>query len=145
MKSNSTSLKWTSTIICFVILLQSCTVYRSVNVTVEEAIQSEQRVKVVTNTNEKYKFKRIEQEENQIIGIVSRISDTAKKLTKVTDGRKYKEPFIAVIIPKDNIEGVYLKDKQLSIILSVGVPIVSIIGLMGILYETSDPISIVER
>ena len=140
MKFSKELLKIFSLVLAVLFIFQSCTVYHSVSVTLEEAIQSEERVKVITNTKEKYIFKRVEQEENQIIGIVSEKSDTAKKLSKVKDGRKYKGLYdIAVIVPNENIKGVYLKDKSLSIILSVAVPILSIIGLIGIAYETSSP------
>ena len=94
------------------IFFQGCTVYKSANVTLEEAVKSETVVKVKTNNTRAQKFKRIEADNGHYYGI------------RYIYGKINKTQ-----IDKSKVEKIQLKDKTLSTVLSIGIPPVMIAGL----------------
>ena len=102
-----------STVLLVLVLFQGCTVYKSANVTLDEATKSETVVKVKTNNNRTQKFKRIVLDNGHYYGIRS----TYAKMNKIQ-------------IDTSKVEKIQLKDKTLSAILSVGIPVGSIIGVI---------------
>ncbi|MEG9326843.1 hypothetical protein V6B16_02755 [Salinimicrobium catena] len=114
-------------------LLTGCNVYHSGNASVNEAVDSDTRVKVVTTDNVEYEFKRLLRENNQLVGITGRNSDAVKQLAhyqQVPNGHNIK-----IILPENDIKEVHLKDKKTSTLVNVGVPIVGAAGIIGL---TSD-------
>ncbi len=93
------------------ILFHGCTVYKSANVTLEEASKTETKVKVETKDNRTMKFNRIGVENGRFYGV-----------------NKSKGEMIQTPLDKNNLISVMPKDETLSTILTIGLPVV-IIGL----------------
>ena len=104
-----THLKAIALFLSVLIIFQGCTVYKSANVTLDEASKSEIKVKVRTKTNETIKFKRIGFENGHYYGVQNIYGDMIK--TKIDEKK---------------VEKVQLKDKSLSAVLSIGIPLVLI-------------------
>ena len=117
----------------FLILMAGCNVYHSGSASVNEAVESESRVQVVTTENVFFEFKRLERENGELVGITSPGSDAAKALTyyrQVPNGKTIK-----IVLPEEDIREIHLKNKKMSNIVNVGVPIVGAAGIIGL---TSD-------
>ena len=72
-------LKVLARFLALLILIQSCTVYKSANVTLSEASESSKKVKITTNSGEKKLFDRIElSDDGKFYGIKS--LSNAKKI-----------------------------------------------------------------
>ena len=107
------------------ILFQGCTVYQSAPITIEEASKSNSMVRVKTFNKESLKFDRIEVVNNKIYGI--KINKSEEDITQ---------------IEKDNIEKIQLKDKPMSTILSVAIPVVITGGMLIFFVKESSEVSI---
>lgn len=60
--------------------LQSCSVYHSRPVSVDDAVDSNKRVKVVTNKNKTLEFREVRWEGEDLVGLTRVNSETARKL-----------------------------------------------------------------
>ena len=101
----------------FLILLmvfQSCTIYRSSGVTLDQAVFSGDKVEVVTQYDKTIKYKYITQEEGTYYGV------------KKVKGEFVKSPF-----QPEQVKTVRLKNKPLSTVVSVFGPIIIIGGLIA--------------
>ena len=67
-------------LLTFIVLLQSCAIYNSRTSTKEDAILSENKVKVKSTTNVSYRFKKLIEEDNQLYGIAKRQSSKSKQV-----------------------------------------------------------------
>lgn len=115
------------------ILLTGCNVYHSGSASVEEAVESDSRVQVVTTDNRFFEFRRLQLENGELIGLTSPGSDAAKALSyyrQVPNGKTIK-----IILPEEDIREIHLKNKKMSSIVNIGVPIVGAAGIIGL---TSD-------
>lgn len=130
MKTINDNLKLVSILLLIVFLFQNCVVYHSKTTTLDEAVQSGQRVKIITNDNNIYKFKSIQKKDGQVVGLVNKRSSAAKKFSTFQDTIKYKYPIVAVLISENSIKEIYLKNKTLSTILTIGIPITIVVGLV---------------
>lgn len=117
--------------------MYGCNVYHSNTSSLDEAIQSQDRVRVVTAENVFYEFKQLKKENNQIIGLVGRDSDTAKMLSKRPSTVEGKN--LSFVFEEDEIISVYLRNKKMSNIISFGVPVVGVAGLIGVTSEGFKP------
>ena len=98
-------------ILSFLILLQGCTLYKSMPVNLDKAFRTKGKVKVVTKSNERLKFKRIDQENGSYYGV-----------------KKKKGEIVKISLNKEQIKEVRVKDKTASTILTVIFPIAIIAG-----------------
>jgi len=115
MKTIKKQLKSIALILSVLILFQGCTVYKSTPITIEQATKEEQKVKILTKNNVKLKFKKIVVENEKLYGV------------RKVDGRDIK-----LVLDRDSIDTIRAKDKTLSIILSIGIPVIIIGGLTAI-------------
>ncbi len=88
----------------FIMLFRGCTVYKSMPVSLEQAVKNETKVKVKTKSGKKLKFKRIEIEKGNYYGV------------KYFQGKMEK-----IYLEPKFIDSINEKDKTLSIILSIGI------------------------
>ena len=112
MKTLKKQIRPITLLLAFVMLFQGCTVYKSVPITIEQATKEEQQVKILTKNNVKLKFKRIVVENEKLYGV------------RKVDGINVK-----LVLDRNSIDTIRAKDKTLSTILSIGIP-VTILGLM---------------
>jgi hypothetical protein len=116
MKTIKKHLKSVALILSMLIFFQGCTVYKSVPVSIEQAAQNDQKVKVITKSNEKLKFNRIGVEDGNYYGV------------KKSNGVVVKKP-----LDQNFINTIKEKDKTLSTILSIGIPLGIVMGVLGII------------
>ena len=95
------------------IILQSCRVYHSKPVTLEEASKSQKRVKVKTNDNKTLKFNKVVFEDGQFYGVKGKGDNVSKTVLNMED-----------------LQQVRLHNKSLSTILGIAVPIITIVGIL---------------
>ena len=101
-------LKIIATLLCFILLIQSCTVYKSANVSLSEASQSNAKVKITNSNGEKLKFYRVEQsEDGKFLG---------NKRVRVLKG---KNIYKSSLINTKAIEKVQIQDKLSSTLVNV--------------------------
>lgn len=121
MKPQHKSSKLIALLLSVSVLMQSCVVYQSTSVSLEEAVKSESPVKITKNNGEKTVFSRV-------------ILDD--------DGWYYGKKFATsgkvtnkFLIDKNNIIRIQAKDKLLSTVLNVVVPLI----MAGIIVHGFDP------
>ena len=111
MKTSTRHLKVVALFFSVLILFQGCTVYKSVPISIEQAVQNESKVKIKTNNNKKLKFKRIEFANGIYYGV--------NKTEQVT----VKTP-----LDENSIDTIKEKNKTLSMIIIIGVVTACFIG-----------------
>jgi len=94
------------------IFFQGCTVYKSVPVSIEQAVQNESKVKVRTKTGDKFKFSRIGIEDGNYYGV-----------------SKDKGKVVKNALDEKSIKTINEKDKTFSTVLSIGIPVI-ILGVI---------------
>lgn len=122
-------MKKISILLVFLILLQSCNVYH-IPTTVEGAVTADSKAKVITTNHQKYKFKRLEKENNRLIGITKPGSSTARKLAGMPaeiDGK-----YLKIDLSNVKIEEIKLRNSSTSTILTV----VAIAGILFVAFLT---------
>ena len=67
-----------SYLLAFLILLQGCTVYKKQNISLEQAVATKGKVKLVTKTNDRHKFKYITNVNGEYYGIDKRKGEVIK-------------------------------------------------------------------
>ena len=115
MKTIKTHLRVVAFFFSAAILFQGCTVYKSSGVSFDEAVRAETKVRVEKKNGEKVKYSRI---------------------VVLNDGNFYGVEVIKglsnnVIIEEDSIEKIHIKDRVLSTILTVAIPVVIVGVLIG--------------
>ena len=115
MKTIKIHLKIVAFLISSMILLQGCTIYKSTTVTLDEAYKSHTKTKVLTTNNQTLKFKRIDFRDGGYYGI-----------------SKNPSKFENMLLDKNNIQSIKIKNKTTSTILNVGVPLIVIGGIIWI-------------
>ncbi len=120
MKAIDRNLKLVTFFFVTLMLLQSCTVYKTPSVTLDEASKSNSEVRVKTIDNQSLKFDRIQVTDNKVYGssIINR-------------------EMIITTIEKDNIEKIQLKDKTTSTILTIVSLAGVTLGMFVLIIESS--------
>lgn len=123
-------------------LLQSCTVYHSQTVNMEEAFQQHTKVKMYSEKGRKYKFKWLEKEGELYIGYTRPNSNTAKTLLKIHPAEKQYDKFRGFLISSDSIATVQTQNKSLSTLATIGTTVLGTILVLYIIaaisFATSD-------
>lgn len=101
-----------SWLLAIVMVFQSCTVYKSTPVTLDQAVENELKVRIITTSNKTFIYKKIVFDEGKYYGI-----DRVKS-------KKIKIP-----INGDLVKSIQIKNQLLSALVSVATPIVIIIGI----------------
>ena len=104
------------------VIFQSCNIYKSSSITLEEASLINKKVKVQTAVGEKLIFKHISKEEEIYYGV-----------------KKKKGELVKTPLNQDYIAGIYPKAKVASIVFSVVFPVAIISGLLLIFMDGSTP------
>ena len=137
MKTIRVYLKFISLFLALLITLQSCSVYHSKLASVDEAIQSVNKVKVITASNDTYRFEKLQKENDQIYGVVKKGTETAIKLYEQGIMKDNISEYVTVLLEDGTIKQIYLKNKTLSTVLTITIPIVGVAVVIfggGLLY-----------
>jgi hypothetical protein len=113
MKTIKKQFKTIALILSLLILLHGCTVYKSASVSLDQAVNKGQKVKVITKDNVKLKFKRIATENGKYYGVRRSVDDK----------------WVKILLNSDTIKTIKEKDKTLSTVLNIGIPVIYI-GLL---------------
>ncbi|NJW53218.1 hypothetical protein [Salinimicrobium oceani] len=111
--------------------MTACSVYHQDTTDVQHAVDSNNRVKVETVDNLVFELRELRREDSgQLVGITGKKSDAAKLFldrNNVEEGKFLKIPF------QDNeIRAVYLKNRKMSNIVNFGVPVMGVVGIVGL-------------
>jgi hypothetical protein len=125
MKTIKLFLKPISYLLSFLILMQGCVIYKKKPSTIDEAVKANTNVRIETKDNKIIKFKRIEFENGQYLGI-SKSLKTHKEINIPTGvvEEKIKIEKLQTPLQENNIHEILIKDKTMSTL----VPIV-LVGL----------------
>ena len=140
MKTIRKHLKLIALFFSFTFLLQSCKVYQTKTVTVDEAIQSSKRVKINTFRNDTYKFEELRKDDGKLYGITKKKSGTAKDLSFQGYEENANSKYVKILLPDTIVKEVYLQNKTMSTVISIAVPLLIIIGVLAII-QPGDVIS----
>ena len=135
MKTIRKHLKLGSLLLAFTIFLQSCSIYRAQTASVDEALQFNQKIKLVINSDDTYKFEKLLKENEHIYGISQKDSRTAKYLHKQIVEENENQKYVKILLTKDQLNKIHLLNKGLTIAVTLAVlsPIfLIIIGLDGL-------------
>jgi hypothetical protein len=105
MKLNYFKRKLVCTVLLFLILLQSCSVYKKENSTFDEAIATGSNVKATTADGTKYIIKKIRKVDNQYYGVIKYNGKTLQKNS----------------ITESDYKTIQLKDQSTSTIITAGI------------------------
>ena len=98
---------------------------------------AENKVKVITADQEKYKFKKLELEGDRLTGITKPRSATAKKLADLPSETEGK--FVQFDLSEVAIEEIKLRNNTLSTIINIAIPLVAVYAALLTLYVAFVP------
>ena len=113
------TIKHLAYLLLMLVLFQSCTVYKSSSVTLEEAYSKESKTKIESKIGETFKFKRIYFENGNYYG-EKKIRGEVKK----------------IILNPNGINNVKIKDITLSIVFTIALPI-TVIAVAALIFQDS--------
>lgn len=120
MKTPATlKLLWVALVM--VAALQSCSIYKSKPMEVDEAVAFNRKVKIWTTNNETYKFKSLEKDENELVGITRPNSKAGKEFRADVVETDYRDKFVKVKLEEEEIEQIKAKDYLGSAFVVIGV------------------------
>jgi len=119
MKTIKQQFKSVALVLSLLILLQGCTAYKSANVTLKSASESESKVLVQTKGGQNLRFKKVIDDNGIFYGI-----------------KKRKGKIDEILLNKEFIERIRLKDEVLSTVLTVAFP-VGIVVVMVLIFQDS--------
>ena len=114
MKTSTRLLKVVAFFFSVLILFQGCTVYKSANVSLEEALKADTKVRLKTKDHQTLKFKNVEVENEIYYGLIN-----------------FRNTWVKTQINEDNIEKLQVKDKTASTIITIGIPVL-ILGYLAL-------------
>ncbi|CAN5327077.1 hypothetical protein BH23BAC2_BH23BAC2_11540 [soil metagenome] len=136
MKANYRSLRLFSKLFILIFLFQSCSIYRSKPASVERALEFNRKVKLTTENNQVFKFKALEKDGTDLVGIARANSKAAKQMAENIVEKNYKGKFVKIGIAEDSIEEIRLKNYTVSAIVPIAVVIVVFVGFISLLVST---------
>lgn len=113
MNTLKTSLKTIALFFMTIILFQSCVAYQKNPVSLLQAQQSQERVKLKTSANQTYYFEQIVLEKEQFYGL-----------------QKEKRELVSIAIADPETTNVFLRSKSKSTLATIGLILVPVIGLI---------------
>lgn len=136
MKTIRKHLKMLSLIMSLTILVQSCVAYHSSAASIDEAVQSNDKIKLVSATKDTYVFQELQRENGNIYGITKRKSVTADLLSSqiVADTKDQKN--VKILLRDDQLNNIHLQNKTMSTLATIGIPLV-VMGVIAIIVANS--------
>ena len=132
MEFSKPLLKIISIFLTVLFLLQSCKVYDSKTITIEQAIQRESKVKLKLNDNEPYYFNKLVMENNKLFGFSSFTNSTTEYLDilgfEIIKDGKYSK----ILLQENLIKEIHQHNKTTSIIVTILTGIIVIGSLIYI-------------
>ena len=129
MKTIRRHLKMISLLLSLTILAQSCVAYHSSTASLDEAIQSNDKIKLEA-TEDTYEFLELQREDGNIYGITKRKSVTADLLSSqiVEDTKDQKN--VKILLRNDQLNNIHLQNKSMSTLGTIAIPIVIVTAIV---------------
>lgn len=121
MKTQKKQFRCIALTLAILVFFQSCKVYHSDSVTLEQASQEFKRAKVQTTSNEILKFRGVKVENSTYYGV-----------------KKVKGGLINIPLELNSIKSVKLENETMSTILTIALPVIIIVGALAIIGSTLD-------
>jgi hypothetical protein len=137
MKTIRIYLKKISIFLLLLITLQSCSVYHSKTATIDEAVRSNDKVKVITNSNDIYKLHKLKIEDGLVYGVLKKGTETAERLSDQGSVKYSDSKYESILIKDNTIKEIHLKNKTLSTVLTIAIPVVGVAAILIIYYNTA--------
>ena len=136
MKTIRRHLKMISLLLSLTILVQSCVAYHSSTASIDEAIQSNDKIKLASETEDTYVFNQLQRENGNIYGITKRKSVTADLLSAqiVEDTKDQKN--VKILLRNDQLNNIHLQNKTMSTLGTIAIPLV-VVGVIVIIARKS--------
>ncbi|HCE54861.1 MAG: hypothetical protein ACYCZ2_16450 [Lutibacter sp.] len=136
MKTIRKHLRLISLLLAFTFLQQSCSVYHSSTASIDEAIQSNVKIKLASETEDNYEFQELQRENGNIYGITKWKSVTADLLSAqiVEDTKDQKN--VKILLRNDQLNNIHLQNKTMSTLATIGIPLV-VVGIIVIIARKS--------
>ena len=115
-------LKIIAIILCIPLLVQSCSVYRSNTISITEAVNSSDKVKIKDGTN-KYHFEYLKEIDGKVYGFIPRNFATAKKLSEQITQVNPEDKFLKIELTENQLKEIYPINRELSVLVSIAVVI----------------------
>ncbi|MCB7482026.1 hypothetical protein [Christiangramia sediminis] len=129
MKSFKNHFRFFAPFISLVFLLQSCSIYYKDNLSPREAVETERKVRVTTNQDEKLIFNKLEENTGSFYGLTKKNSGTSKKLQKMGINGSAQGPLYSFGLETLKIKEVHAKNYTASTLATIGI---SFIGLVAV-------------
>lgn len=136
MKTIRKYLKWISFLLSIIVLFQSCKVYQNKSATVDEAVKSLKRVKIISFGDNIYKFENLQIREGQLYGLAKKNSKTAETLSGQVVEENGNTKYAKIHILDNTIKEIHIQNKTMSIIVPIGVVIITFTAL-GLIFQDS--------
>ncbi len=121
------------TFLSFIIIFQSCTVYRSNPVSFEEASRQNVKIKAFNTDGQKLKFKRIEKKNDSYFGYVKPNSSTGKILQKkIKEFEKLGSLGVFKLNPNE-IKEIYPQNKTVTAVVNIGAAALTLITVLYVI------------
>lgn len=136
MKTIRKHLRSVSLFLAITFFIQSCSVYHSNTASIDEAIQSNDKIKLTSETEDNYEFQELQRENGNIYGITKRNSVTADLLSAqiVEDTKDQKN--VKILLRNDQLNNIHLQNKTMSTLGTIAVPLV-VVGVIVIIARQS--------
>lgn len=139
MKTIRKHLKMISLLISISFFIQSCTVYHSSTASIDEAVQSDNKIKLGLTNHDAYIFQKLERENGNIYGITGKDSRTAKLLSsQITEDTKNNNQ-VKVLLTNEQLKNIRLKNKTMSTIVTIGIPVLALTIISIFVAEHTGP------
>lgn len=113
MKPLKKQLQPITLLLVIVMVIQSCTVYKSSVITLDQAVQNGTKVNVITKNEDYLIFNRIDVENGNYYGI-----------------KKSKDEMVRTPLNEENIYSIKEKNEALSTILTIAIPLLVVVGII---------------
>ncbi|MFO7674121.1 MAG: hypothetical protein R6V74_10480 [Lutibacter sp.] len=129
MKTIRKHLKMISLLLSLTILAQSCVAYHSSIASIDEAIQSNDKIKLEA-TEDTYEFLELQREDGNIYGITKRKSLTADLLSAqiLEDTKDQKN--VKILLRNDQLNNIHLQNKTMSTLGTIAIPMVIVTAIV---------------
>jgi hypothetical protein len=136
MKTIRRHLKMISLLLSFTILVQSCVAYHSSTASIDEAIQSNDKIKLTSEIEDNYEFQELQRENGNIYGITKRKSVTADLLSAQIVEDTIDQKNVKILLRNDQLNNIHLQNKTMSTLGTIAIPVV-IVGVIAIIAVNS--------
>lgn len=113
-------------------LSQSCTIYRSKNISLDEAVETESKVRVKTTSNRNFVFKRIEKDQAVTYGIARKNSKAAAHFVNNILPESVSNNRVKIALEEKMIQEINPKNKTMSAVVGIIVGFATVIGLLAL-------------